>query len=73
MQLTLTDAERLVAKLANAEWCGWTIHLYQPHPGAYMRKNGSFFGGQWCVKTSVTPNNEGNYDIPNRYIKGFRA
>lgn len=63
MTLTLSETEQFVDQNVWAEWDGWNVFLYRPHPAAYMRKTGAFYNGQWCLRQAVEPNSEGKYVI----------
>lgn len=63
MELTLTQAERFVENSPRAQWSGWNIEIYRPDPNSFMRSQGSFHKGQWCLRTTVVPNEEGKYVI----------
>lgn len=66
MELSLAQAERFVNNAPRANWEGWDINIYQPEPNAYMRPNGAFHNGRWCLKFVIGPNSEGKYVVSKR-------
>jgi hypothetical protein len=66
VELTLQQAEKFVAAAPSAQWNGWDIDIYSPQDNAFMRTNGAFFQGKWCLKFTVGPNSEGKYVISKR-------
>lgn len=63
MELTLSQADRFVESSPRASWNGWDIEIYRPDSNSFMRSQGTFHHGQWCLKTTVTANSEGKYVI----------
>lgn len=63
MELTLTQADQFVDQSPRAEWNGWNIEVFRPEPNAFMRPNGAFHNGRWCLKSTISPNNEGKYVV----------
>lgn len=72
MKLTLTEAEHFVQDSPMALWDGWTVKMYKPFNGAYMRKQGALLNGQWCLVTEVQPDDEGEYDIRSRNASNYK-
>lgn len=71
MILTHKSADHKVERLReqghDIEWEGWNIVTYKPFGGAFMRKNGAFRNGQWCLKKTFEPQEDGKY-----YLNGIR-
>lgn len=71
MILTHNSADHKVDLLRNQgldiEWEGWNIVVYNPFDGAFMRKNGAFRNGKWCLKRVFEPQADGKY-----YLNGIR-
>jgi hypothetical protein len=63
MELTLSQAERFVKGSPRANWNGWDIEIFRADPNSFMRSQGTFYKGRWCLKTTVVPNSEGKYVI----------
>jgi len=72
MNLTLSEAEVFVENNPNAKWDGWNIMLYTPNPNAFMRKAAGFHNGQWCLKATIAPNQEGRYVIGKKQANDTR-
>lgn len=70
MELTLSQAEKFVASAPKAQWDGWDINIYHPQENAMLRPNGAFVNGTWCLKFTITPNDEGKYVISKRNSVG---
>lgn len=68
MELTLNQAERFVASNPRAKWNGWDLEIYTDQPNAFMRPNGAFINGRWCLKSTVTMNAKENYVVSKRTL-----
>lgn len=62
--------DRLKAEGMDIEWNGWEINTYKPFDGAFMRSNGVFRNGQWCLKKVYPVGPDGKWQLYGIKFKG---
>lgn len=67
--LTLDQAEAFVSSTPAARWEGWTIVIHSPNRAAWTKRDGRYHNGVWGFETRIQAGNDGNYRIPNRFMK----
>lgn len=51
----------------NVKWDGWDIVFWQKSAGAYTNPRATW-RGTWGIETRVSPDDNGHWRIPNRYV-----
>lgn len=56
-----------VSRGYNVRWDGWDVVFWQKNPRGMTHPRGSW-RGQWGIETRVSPDNNGQWVIPKRYV-----
>lgn len=56
----------------NVFWHGWDIVIFDNRVNGSTRKEGMFHNGKWGIKTVISPNFNGEWEVPRRYERLFK-
>lgn len=67
------DSAHLLVKQApdNVYWRGWNIVIFDSKCDGFTKKGGCFRNGIWGFERVIAPNDNGEWEVPQKYAKYF--
>lgn len=73
INITLKEAETLVARCPFLQWQGWEVLAFDKRIDGYTKKNGMWKDGVWGVVSKIRLQSNGTYDVPKQYESFLRS